>query len=105
MKFLNIFRKPVVSDAMSSRYPQNLDEAISHLLLTLDEQQKRQLTAMSEQSVEGLNYGLGARIRRDFGLWQGNPALMRSCGEYNPEDTSMVIIRATWAALQSLDGK
>ncbi len=84
----------------STAYPKSLKAAVERLCQTLDDEQKRRLAAMPEKSVEGLNYGLGAQIRRDFGLWHGNPALMRSCGEHNPEDTSMVIIRATWAHLQ-----
>lgn len=104
MKLLSpFFKKPSASPAettTSTAYPKSLKEAVARLHQTLDDEQKRRLAALPEKSVEGLNYGLGAKIRRDFGLWHGNPALMRSCGEHNPEDTSMVIIRATWASLQ-----
>jgi hypothetical protein len=103
MKFLDFFRTPQQATSTVAAlpgFPQTLDEAITRLLHQLDDDQTRKLAALSEQGVEGLNYGLGARIRKEFGLWHGNPALMRSCDTHNPEDTSMVIIRATWAVLR-----
>ncbi|MGI9211044.1 MAG: DUF6794 domain-containing protein [Methylococcaceae bacterium] len=104
MNWLNIFRtsnKPDRPSSALSIFPTTRDEAIARLLCELDDEQKRRLAAMSETGVEGLNYGLGAKIRKDFGLWHGNPELMRSCATDNPEDTSMEIIRATWAALNT----
>ncbi len=103
MQFLNFFRgmeKPAEMARPPSPFPQTLEEAVTRLLNNLDAEQQHKLALLSEQSIEGLNYGLGARIRRDFGLWHGNPALMRSCETCNPEDTSIAIIRATWARLR-----
>ncbi len=103
MKYLNFFRgtdKPAQTASAASPFPQTLEEAITRLLNDLDADQQHKLARLSEQSIEGLNYGLGARIRRNFGLWHGNPALMRSCQTHNPEDTSIAIIKATWARLR-----
>jgi hypothetical protein len=47
-----------------------------------------------------LHFGLGVRIREDFGLWRGNRALLLSCGSLDPDDASMAIIRALWARLR-----
>lgn len=104
MNWLNIFRdrnKNNPPSSVSSSFPLTRDQAIARLLRDLDDEQKHRLASMSESGVEGLNYGLGAKIRKDFGLWHGNPELMHSCATDNPEDTSMEIIRATWMTLNS----
>jgi hypothetical protein len=81
-------------------FPQTMNDAVEQLWQMLTPAEQEKLAAISERHLNGLNSGLGARIRKAFGLWQGNKALMQSCNALNPEDSSSVIIRTLWARLQ-----
>ncbi len=37
-------------------------------------------------------------IRQHFGLWDGNTALIESCGCDSPDDAVMVIVEKAWDA-------
>jgi hypothetical protein len=45
--------------------------------------------------------GMADFIRHRFGLWDGNTALVESCGCYSPDDAAIAIIKMTWNALRS----
>ncbi len=59
------------------------------------------------------HFGLGSRIRNEFGLWQGNDQLLASCFpdatdpymlviiKHDPDGASRVIVGALWERLQS----
>lgn len=83
----------------------------------LDPAEKDKIASLPEADLIDLHFGLGARIREEFGLWEGNDALMRECqkaraeggcpgqpegmpGDIDPDDASMLIIRALWLRLR-----
>lgn len=81
-------------------WPTTLSAAVDRFSTELSAEERAKLAAMAETTLDHLNSGLGARIRKRCGLWQGNAALMRSCDAENPEDTSLAILRALWVRLR-----
>jgi hypothetical protein len=81
-------------------WPRTLQAAVEILVRTLSPAEKDDIAARSEDNLIDLHFGLGVRIREDFGLWRGNRALLQSCGSLDPDDASMAIIRALWARLR-----
>jgi hypothetical protein len=57
---------------------------------------------LKNTSVENLimsHFGWAVNMRNEFGMWQGNQELIKSCNVDNPDDASMVIVRALWKEL------
>lgn len=44
---------------------------------------------------------IGAKIRNDYGLWNGNEALLNDCKVAHPDDASSVILQRLWQVLHS----
>lgn len=61
------------------RYPNTIDEAVDILINGLHLKDRVLIAHMEEDELYSLNYSLGDYIRREFGLWSGNTALMDSC--------------------------
>ncbi|WP_133717260.1 DUF6794 domain-containing protein [Methylocaldum gracile] len=91
------------SDADQS-LPRTLREAVDRLTLLLSQAEKDKIAAASSADAIIVHFSLGAYIRKVFGLWRGNKALMASCGALNPEEASVVIIRELWARLRRQSG-
>jgi hypothetical protein len=87
------------SDA-DQRLPRTLQEAVDQLILLLTQAEKDKIAAAHDADAIIVHFSLGAYIRKVFGLWRGNKALMVSCGALNPEDASSVIIRELWVRLR-----
>ena len=56
------------------------------------------VNTIEEDPIE-FHFGWGTSIRNYYNLWQ-NQALLRATGSENPDDASMVIIKAVWKALR-----
>lgn len=80
--------------------PATLSEAVERVAAELSAEERAKLKALAESTLTQLNSGLGARIRKICGLWQGNSALLASCSAENPEDASLAILTALWARLR-----
>jgi len=91
---------PPLPDDDVTGLPRTVAEAVNELVYTLEQAEKDEIAAMAEGDLIGLYFGLGVRIREDFGLWRENPVLLASSGKSNADDASMVIIRALWARLR-----
>ncbi len=59
--------------------PRSLDEAVERLQRDLPLKDKVTIANMSADEIAGLGRTLGRYIQRHFGIWDGNPALTRSC--------------------------
>ncbi len=61
---------------------------------------------MAEEQLSSLHFSLGNYIRNEFGLWGSDEELLKACcpdsSLQNPDDASMVIIKALWWKLQSV---
>ena len=66
------------------------------VVASLSDEDKATIAAMAEPELIGLHFGLGAWIRSNLGLWQGNRVLLESTSEADAEDASMVIVAAVW---------
>jgi hypothetical protein len=42
---------------------------------------------------------LAKNIREKFGKWEDNPELLESCGAFNPDDASRLIVKSIWRLL------
>ena len=61
-------------------WPLTLDAAVERLLGVLSEADKELVGNTPEDKLIRFHFGWGMGIRNEFGLWQGNDALIASCG-------------------------
>lgn len=85
-------------------WPLTLKDATGRVLANLSKTGKQRIARMKKEDLIRLHRSLGICIRNELGLWQGNKALLKSCGG-RPDYASGVIIEAAWKALskKSLD--
>jgi hypothetical protein len=96
-------------------WPKTVEEAVDQLLSSMPEEYREVLKNTAEEDLALFNHGLGTYIRNEFGLWANNGELLKSCGSQmmpdsayddylmmmvNPDEASMVIIKALWGRLQ-----
>jgi len=84
------------------KWPTTLSDAVTYITERLSEDDKRLLRETKKSDLARFHHGWGMGIRNGFGLWRGNDKLIESaCGKpCHPDDASMVIMEAVWAALQ-----
>ena len=84
-------------------WPLTVDAASDKVMAQLSDEQKAELRATSKENLNNYHFGLGMTIRNQFGLWQGNWALLESACDTpcQPDDASAVIIERTWEKLRS----
>jgi hypothetical protein len=79
--------------------PRTLDEAVQRLLCELSEEDKHLLVETLEEELIKYHHGWGTGIRN---AWlHGNGELLESCGAWELDEASQVIIRGVWSALKS----
>ncbi len=94
------------------RYPQpeNVDKAVNRLLEQLTLKDKSKIARMAERDLKKLEHTLGRYIGDNFGIWDGNDALIKSCsftlgkGSIKEEEVISLIIKKLWEKLQSSHG-
>lgn len=93
-------------DADPDPWPDTVDGAVANLLAVLSEEDKAQVRSTSKDDLILFHFGWGTGIRNRFGLWRGNTGLAEAaCGKgCHLDEVSMVIIEATWSALQKGGG-
>ena len=84
------------------QWPATIDEAVGVVIATLSDEDKATISVMAESELIGLHMGLGAWIRNNLGLWNGNGALLQSTGQTDADDASMVIVVAVWDRLREM---
>jgi len=88
--------------------PRTLPEAVDRLLLSLTPDELGAFAAQAQDDLIDHHFGLGARIRNDYGLWDPHSPLLQDCqangdagaGPLHPDDASMLILRALWSRLR-----
>jgi hypothetical protein len=88
-----------MNDAIQE-WPATVDVAVGVLLRLLPDGELERITNMEKEDLSIMHSGLGLWIREDFGLLQGNQALIESAGGTNADDASAVIIEALWQRLK-----
>src|SRR5271165_4440286 len=93
-------------------WPQTVSEAVDRLLGNMSTADREEFQGLSEDDLITLHFGMGMGIRNQFGLWEGNDALLGDCAEasgrggefswlsIHPEDASTIILTALWRGLQ-----
>jgi hypothetical protein len=81
-------------------WPLTLADAVSRIVTKLSDSDKKAIAKMKKKDLVMLHMSMGMGIRNEFGLWQGNDALLESCGPCHPDDVSGVIIEAVWMAVR-----
>jgi hypothetical protein len=71
-------------------WPRTLDEAVGRLARTLSQAEKEEIAVLTEADLIGLHFGLGMRIRNEFGLWQDNRDLLMDCQRIKFKDSPAI---------------
>lgn len=79
---------------MANEYPTTVDAAVRLLMALVEEAEQAKIAAMESNELYTLHFGWGVWIRNHMGLYAGNHQLLSATGETDPDDASMVIIRA-----------
>jgi hypothetical protein len=85
-------------------WPTTIDETVERVLATLTDAERDVVRKTPESDLDLLHFGLGLRVRNEFGLASGESRdLLTACGSavIHPDDVSDVIVRAIWAKLQA----
>ncbi len=90
----------VPSEAERAAWPKTVDEAITNILADMSDVDKMQIRDTKKDDLILFHHGWGTGIRNEFGLRRGNKELMADCHSEDPDDASMVIIKAVWERLQ-----
>jgi hypothetical protein len=91
-------------------FPNNVHQAVERLVSQLTLKDKSKIARMSERDLINLRRTLGPYIEDNFGLWEGNDALISSCGfmlrkgSIKEEEAVAFIIRILWEKLQTSHG-
>ena len=86
-------------------WPKTVAEAVELKLRTMSDADKAAIRGMPRDRVQDLYHGFQMLHRADFGLSEGNDALLASCGSVRmpAEECMRVILDALWVALQGND--
>jgi hypothetical protein len=87
---------------MPTGWPKTSEEAVKICLLTLTAHEKQALKNTSKENLIMCHFGWAVNMRNEFGMWQGNEELIKSCYAGNPDDASMVIVKTVWKELNRL---
>ena len=79
---------------MANEFPTTVDAAVRLLMGMVEESEQAKIAAMDSDDIYTLHFGLGAWIRNHMGFYAGNAQLFKDTGESEPDNASMVIIRA-----------
>jgi hypothetical protein len=80
--------------------PVTVAEAVDYLYNNLHPDDIDALEKAKRLSLISLHFTLGRWIRNNFGLWQGNQALIDDAGGGHPDDVTMIIIERLWLRCQ-----
>jgi hypothetical protein len=103
---------PTTHHVNHAPWPQTVAEAIDRLLGNMSTADREEFAGLSEDDLIQMHFGMGMGIRNQFGLWEGNNALLGDCaaakglsGDFSwlsidPNDASTIILTALWRHLQ-----
>lgn len=98
---------------MANDWPSTFTAAVDRLMSTMTADDLTALRDTPKGSLIQYHFSLGMYIRNEFGLWQGNDELLRSCYpevtdsylleiiKQDPDGASTRIIEGLWRRLQS----
>jgi hypothetical protein len=81
---------------MLDSWPKDKLVAVALLIAAMTPGSKVAIAAIKRQDLLPDHTGM-----TDFGLWDGNTALIESCACDSPDSAAMLLIESTWSALSS----
>lgn len=81
-----------------------IEGVINSVLKQMTGADKLRFRNTKESDLILYHHGFGTQIRNTFGLWSGNPKLVKDAGfseKDHPDEISMGIIKAIWERLQN----
>jgi hypothetical protein len=81
-----------------SNWPKTLDEAAEIFLNHIEKNRKEALGNLPEEELIELHALWGAYIREEYGLFDGNFELLKSCYSetMHPNHASLLILKTAW---------
>ena len=85
------------------KWPTTVQGTVKDILSRMSEKDKELVRNTKGGDLIMFHHGWGTGIRNYYGLWRGNKKLIESAcgGSCQPDDASMIIIRAVWGELKS----
>ena len=96
----------------TSLWPKTIDDAIERVIASMSEEEMNELRNAHEKELINFHFGLGWVIRNEFGLYEGNDALLKACARSrhnaferllfmnDPDEASGFIIEEVWKRLK-----
>lgn len=84
---------------MKNDFPQTVQTAVAVLLQNIALEEQVKIPRMCSEGLFMLQFTVGAWIRRQMGLYDGNQQPIENSGETDIDLVSMVVIRALWTHL------
>ncbi len=84
---------------IESEWPRTLDEAVKSCLEALTPEEKELIKYTPQDRLIWFHFDWALNMSDEFGMKEGNTALLESCGVTDPDDASMVIVEAVWREL------
>ncbi|MFC1535280.1 YpsA SLOG family protein [Thermodesulfobacteriota bacterium] len=97
-------------EKITSNYPHTVKEAVDRLINELPLKDKTTIAKMEEHELVKLHTNLGMYMRKNFKLWSGNVALLKSCESVASRDNlvkkgaAAIIVRELWKKLKENHG-
>jgi hypothetical protein len=85
---------------MLDSWPRGKLVAVALLVAAMTPESKASMTRIRREDLFPDHSGMADFVRQHFGLWDGNAALIESCGCNSPEDAAVAIIETAWIALR-----
>jgi hypothetical protein len=79
---------------INSNWPQTVDEAAEICLSVMTPEEKQILKYTPDDRLVWFHFDWAVSMKTEFGMEEGNTALMDDCGDTNPDEASMVIFEA-----------
>jgi hypothetical protein len=96
---------------MTSLWPETIGDAVDRIIDTMSENEKSSVRNTQCNELIKFHFSLGSIIRNEFGLNQGNDALMKACARSrqndferllflnDPDEASGFIVEEIWKRL------
>jgi len=83
-------------------WPKTVNQAVRQLYAEMKEDDLTKIQQTKKENLIQFHLSLGMYIRNEFGMWQGNYALVEATSKDHPDDAAMVIIENLWQVLQEV---
>ena len=82
--------------------PTTVEGVVRDIIAQLSADDRARIKSTRKEHLIKFHHGWGTGIRNRYGLWGDNTKLLHAaCGKpCHPDEASMIIIEAVWAALQ-----